>query len=717
MKNPNSKTMLTLVVRYEPDIVIARQRTRQIADLLGFESQDQTRLAIAVSEITRNAFNYAGGGKVEYLLEDTPEGQTFLIRITDQGPGMPDVEAVLEGRFQSEKGMGLGIAGTRRLMDQFQVESILGKGTKILLGKRLPRKTLPVTLKDLAHISDQLARLTPQSAYEEVQQQNQEILRALEELRLRQEELVQLNRELEDTNRGVLALYSELDEKAQNLRNANELKTRFLSNMSHEFRTPLNSILALSRLLIERADGPLTEEQEKQARFIRKSTEDLSELVNDLLDLAKVEAGKITVRPTEFEASNMFSTLRGMLRPLLVNSSVNLFFDEPIGIPPLYTDEGKVSQILRNLISNAIKFTPRGGIRVSAERTSDGQAVIFSVADTGIGIAPEDQERIFQEFTQVEHPLQKQVKGTGLGLPLSKKLAVLLGGSVTVKSEVEVGSTFSVKIPRIYKEPVTEGQRPVPSIDSTKFPVLIIEDDPKTILVYEKYLKRSDFQVIPAYNLAQAKELLKLIRPFAIILDILLPGEDGWAFLAAMKANESTQDIPILVVTIVEDKQKGMALGAYDYCVKPVERKWLLKKLKELAQKRILEKILIIDDEEVSRYLIRNYLSELNYTLIEASSGEEGLHRALEERPHVIFLDLIMPGMDGFEVLDQLKRNPLTRDIPVIVITSKVITEEDRKRLENRALTILSKETASRETVMAEIEKTLVEKKRNNVGR
>ena len=412
MKNPNSKTILTLVVRYEPDIVIARQRTRQIAGLLGFDTQDQTRLSTAVSEITRNAFNYAGGGKVEYLLEDTPKGQTFLIRIIDQGPGIPDVEAVLEGRFQSKSGMGLGIAGARRLMDQFQIESILGQGTNILSGKRLPRGNLPVTSKDLAHISDQLAGITPQSAYEEIQQQNQEVLRIMEELRLRQGELVQLNRELEDTNRGVLALYAELDEKAQHLRNVNELKTRFLSNMSHEFRTPLNSILALSMLLIERADGPLTEEQEKQARFIRKSTEDLSELVNDLLDLAKVEAGKIIVRPTEFEASNIFSTLRGMFRPLLVNSSIDLVFNEPVGIPPLYTDKGKISQILRNFISNALKFTPQGEVRVSAARTSDGQAVIFSVTDTGIGIAPEDQERIFQEFTQVEHPIQEQVNPT-----------------------------------------------------------------------------------------------------------------------------------------------------------------------------------------------------------------------------------------------------------------------------------------------------------------
>ena len=279
---------------------------------------------------------------------------------------------------------------------------------------------------------------------------------------------------------------------------------------------------------------------------------------------------------------------------------------------------------------------------------------------------------------------------------------------------VGIGSTFSVIIPVIYKEPVREVQRPVPFIDSTKFPVLVIEDDPQAILFYEKYLKRSDFQVIPAYNLAQAKEVLRSIRPFAIILDILLPGEDGWAFLAEMKGNESTQDIPILVVTIVEEKWRGMTLGADDYAVKPVERKWLLEKLKELAQKGPLEKILVIDDEEVSRYLIRNYLSDFRYTVIEAADGKEGLRRAVEDRPQAIFLDLIMPGMDGFEVLDQLKRNPLTRDIPVIVITSKVIDEVERKRLANNVLAILSKETAPRETVMAQIEEILNEKKKNN---
>src|SRR5829696_7663462 len=271
-------------------------------------------------------------------------------------------------------------------MDDFQIESRPGCGTTVLVGKRFPRGAAAITPASLAAITDELAQLVPRPPFAELQQQNKELLRTLDELHMRQEELTRLNSELEDTNRGVVALYAELDEKAEQLQRANELKTRFLSNMGHEFRTPVNSILALSRLLLERTDGELTKEQEKQITFIRQATQDLSNLVNDLLDLAKVEAGKITVRPYEFEVADLFGTLRGLFRPLVI-PEVTLIFDKPDGIPTLYTDEGKISQILRNFISNALKFTERGQVRVSATLDAARQMVVFTVADTGIGIA------------------------------------------------------------------------------------------------------------------------------------------------------------------------------------------------------------------------------------------------------------------------------------------------------------------------------------------
>ena len=265
---------------------------------------------------------------------------------------------------------------------------------------------------------------------------------ALEESR---QQVQQLQQELDETNSGVLALYAELDNQAQQLRHATELKSRFLAYMSHEFRTPIASIRSLTRLLLDRVDGPLTAEQEKQVNFIRTTSEEFAEMVNDLLDLAKVEAGRIDVSPAWFELVDLFVALRGMFKPVLVNTEVQLVFEAPQGTRQLFTDNAKLSQILRNFIANALKFTTRGEVRVSA--VEQGESIVFSVADTGIGIAPEYHGAIFHDFTQLDSPIQKRLRGTGLGLSLSKRLAELLGGSIALQSEAGVGSTFSVTVP------------------------------------------------------------------------------------------------------------------------------------------------------------------------------------------------------------------------------------------------------------------------------
>jgi signal transduction histidine kinase len=266
---------------------------------------------------------------------------------------------------------------------------------------------------------------------------------ALEESR---REAQSLRAELEETNRGVLALYAELDVQADQLRQATELKSRFLAYMSHEFRTPINSIRSITRLLLDRVDGPLTEEQQKQVNFIQQNAVEFAEMVDDLLDLAKVEAGRVEISPAWFEMVDLFSALRGMFKPVLTNPDLNLVFEEPQGVGKLYTDDRKLSQILRNFISNALKFTPKGEVRVSAQLVGENR-VTFSVTDTGIGIAPEFHHTLFEDFAQVRSPLQKRLRGTGLGLSLSKKLAELLGGTVGVESEPGKGSVFSVTIP------------------------------------------------------------------------------------------------------------------------------------------------------------------------------------------------------------------------------------------------------------------------------
>ena len=690
------RALTTVAIRYEHDVVLARQRARQIAALLGFDNHDQVRIATAVSEIARNAFRYATRGKAEFRVTDSAP-PALEIQVSDSGPGIPNLREILDGRYVSTTGMGMGILGARRLMDDFQIESASNE-TTVVLSKSLPKGSPAISSKQVAELAKALATAPAQDPFEEVQRQNQELIATLEQVQRQRTELAELNKELEDTNRGVVALYAELDERADYLRRASELKTQFLSNMTHEFRTPLNSILSLARILLDRIDGTLTSEQEKQVKFIQRAANDLSELVNDLLDLAKVEAGKVTIRPAEFQARDLFGALRGMLRPLLAhNSSVNLIFDDPTCTVPILSDESKVSQILRNLISNALKFTERGEVRISAVEDEPG-IICFAVSDTGIGIAAADQERIFEEFTQVEGAHQRGKRGTGLGLPLSRKLANLLGGTLSVTSEPGAGSTFHLRIPLHYKGPETVSFAPELSteIDRNRQPILIVEDNRETLFVYEKLLKGTGFQPIPARTLKEARQAVGRFRPVAVILDILLSNESTWAFLAEIKQSEQTREIPVLVVTMVENQHKAFALGADAFHSKPIDRPWLLEKLAKLAPRTNPQEVLIIDDDEASRYVLSSFLADTRFRSLEAENGRDGLELARTRHPALIFLDIKMPDMSGFEVFSALRADPKTSSIPVAIHSSKSISPAERQKLDG-AVSIIPKDHENRQ--------------------
>jgi signal transduction histidine kinase/CheY-like chemotaxis protein len=570
--------ILSLELVTETDVVATRQRARQVAALLGFGHQDQARIATAVSELARNVIHYAGRGRAAFVLEDGDEGegapQQLAVRIEDQGPGIAHLDLVLSGRYQSPTGMGVGLTGARRLMDSFDIDTAAGTGTRITVRKQLPPEATRITAARLGELGQALAELPVDATLAEVRQQNRELVAALAELKVRQDELLQLTRELEDTNRGVVALYAELDEKADHLRRADAIKSRFLSNMSHEFRTPLSSIRALAKLLLDRVDGPLSPDQDKQVRFILTGAESLSDLVDDLLDLAKIEAGKVAIRPSAFDVTGLFSALRGMLRPLQGAASVELVFADGAPID-LYTDEAKLSQILRNFITNALKFTEAGFVRVGAELL-DGDLVRFTVADTGIGIAPADLQLIFEEFGQVENPLQYRAKGTGLGLPLCRKLAMLLGGQVEVTSTPGQGSVFSTTVPRRYAAPEAPASAPAAR------PVLVVENDAASVLLYEKYLAGSPYQLVAARSVREAAQLWSSARPAAVVLDPHLDGEDTWRWLSSLKDDAGQRSVPVIVATDGDDCPRASALGADACLVKPLAREQLLAELGRL---------------------------------------------------------------------------------------------------------------------------------------
>jgi signal transduction histidine kinase len=534
--------ILTAVIETERDIVAMRQRPRRVAELLGFDNHYQTRIAAAVSEVARYAFAETAAASVEFVAERDDRGQIFILRVVCPAREPDDAEAIIAGEKPAESNIASGLQGAKRLMDHFKVASAEVKGTVIECGQVLPYEAGTITKAKITHIVRTMSRESADDPLALLREQNRELMQSVEEITRRKEESEHLSRELSDTNRGVVALYAELDERAEQLRRASELKSRFLSNVSHEFRTPLNSILALCQLLTERTDGELNSEQEKQVGYIKQSARNLLELVNDLLDLAKVEAGKVELKPSAFFVRDLFGALRGALKPLSSNASVDLIFETDGDLPELYADDAKIAQILRNLISNALKFTEDGEVRVLACYDAVTWLLTVSVRDTGIGIAPEHLERIFEEFGQVDTPLQLSAKGTGLGLPLSRNLAALLGGDIQVESVLGQGSVFRLQVPAPKAARVT----PPETAERDKKVILLVDDDETFQYVFRHMLgDQAAFTLRQALSGEDALRRANVNQPDAIVLDLQMPHMDGFTVLQELTANPRTRRVPV----------------------------------------------------------------------------------------------------------------------------------------------------------------------------
>ncbi|MGB6725579.1 MAG: response regulator, partial [Terracidiphilus sp.] len=405
-----------------------------------------------------------------------------------------------------------------------------------------------------------------------------------------------------------------------------------------------------------------------------------------------VESGKIRIRSKRFEVHELFSALKGMLKPLLAdNNSVELVFEDAVDLPPLRTDEGKVSQILRNLISNALKFTPQGKVSVSAVML-DQWDVQFTVSDTGIGIAPEHHETIFREFSQLENPLQERYRGTGLGLPLCRNLATLLGGRIWLESEPGHGSTFFVRLPSVYVgeslRPSDASQPPAPEFHRT--PILILEDSDETAHLMESYLRNTEFQPILTSDLEQAESWIARHSPAAAIADVYLGEDQVWGFIAGLR--QRAPEVPIIVTSVHDELQTAMANGADLFLRKPVEAELLVREVRRLTAKTGTKRVLLVDDNEVARYILRDLLNHAWLDIREAANGTEALAALNEKLPDAMILDLLMPDVSGFEIVRQLRGQPATRDLPVLIYTSKVLSDSEKAQLESWKCRIIRKE-------------------------
>jgi signal transduction histidine kinase/CheY-like chemotaxis protein len=495
-------------------------------------------------------------------------------------------------------------------------------------------------------------------------------------------------------------LFEEIRARNDELERANRTKSEFLANMSHELRTPLNAIIGFSELLIDEPDGGYDKETcSAYMETIHESGQHLLALINDILDLSKVEAGRMELFPESIAVAEAVRHVVRTVEPLLAQKHITLEADH-VEAGWLTADEGKLKQILINLLSNAIKFTEEGGrVTVTAER-QDG-SVCFTVADTGLGIAQEDQQRIFEEFQQVDSGPGRRFEGTGLGLALTRRLVELHGGRIWLESELGKGSSFYVEMPvgaeddSAEPDPQPAPLRLQPRPVSDRPLVLIVEDDARSANLLAVYLHGGGYRSEVAGDGQQALTLAEQLQPMAITLDVMLPDLEGWEVLRILKENEATRDIPVAIVSVVDDSHLGYALGATDYFVKPIDRRALLRWLERRARRPELAhpavRILVVDDEASARDLLAGMLAPAGYDVVLAADGREGLARAREARPDVILLDLMMPGLSGFDVVSELKSQPTTAEIPILIVTAKEVTPEERALLNGHVAAILQK--------------------------
>jgi len=509
--------------------------------------------------------------------------------------------------------------------------------------------------------------------------------------------------ELEESRKvaELTRLTQELAEANRRTQEADRLKSQFLANMSHELRTPMNSIIGFSEILVERLDGKIDAKHVGFLRHIHSSGQHLLGIINDILDLSKIEAGKMEIYAEFFSIAPVIDSVCQMMRGM-TKSSPKFVVDADEDLPQIETDLAKFKQVLFNLLSNAVKFSPPDK-PITIRARLDDSAITVAVTDEGIGIDPTNHALIFEEFRQVDGTARREFGGTGLGLALVKKFIELQGGRVSVQSRLGAGSTFSFTLPVRSRAAVITRTPEAAQLPRAER-VLVVEDDPNAYELIASAISSAGYLPIRAHHGDEAMRLAKESRPIAVTLDLVLPGVDGWEVLKRLKAEDATRDLPVVIISMIENRDLGMALGADDYFVKPVDRERLLARLREITRGDAASKhLLIIDDDPAVHALLDEDLSGLGFEIARAFNGAEGLQKAEERLPDVVILDLMMPGMTGFEVAGALKENVRTANVPIVVLTSKEITNEERDHLSTKVATLVPKGNSAREQLVREI--------------
>jgi signal transduction histidine kinase/CheY-like chemotaxis protein len=515
-------------------------------------------------------------------------------------------------------------------------------------------------------------------------------------LRIRQLEAEQ-RAEVEELTR----VTHELAEANQRIQDADKLKSQFLANMSHELRTPMNSIIGFSEILVERLGDRIEPKHRGFLEHIHTSGTHLLGIINDVLDLSKIEAGKMEIYPEFFAVGPVVDSVCQIMRGM-TRTSRRILVELPPDLPTIETDLAKFKQILYNLLSNAVKFSPPEEPIVVRVRV-DERAITVSVHDRGIGIDPAHHELVFEEFRQVDGTVRREFGGTGLGLALVKKFVELQGGSVTLASRLGAGSTFTFTLPVRSRAAVITRAPEMAAPRGTR--VLVVEDDANAYELIASALGSAGYFAIRARHGDEALRIARDARPAAVTLDLVLPGMDGWEVLKRLKSDAATRELPVVIISMVENRDLGMALGADDYFVKPVDRERLLERLREITDRSGARRLLVIDDDVAMHAILDEDLSGLGYAIHKAYCGEDGLRAAEEHSPDIIILDLMMPGMSGFEVAGSLKDNPRTANIPILVLTSKEISNDDRALLHTKVTSFVQKGTSAREQLVREIKR------------